>query len=138
MNSLLNHVLIHTSDLKKMSLFFEQILGLKQGYRPPFPFSGAWLYSDDKPIIHLSESNPADTEFSDYLDAKSTSKPGTGIIDHIAFSGNDYPLLIKQLEHYHLNFFERSVPLTGEHQVFVTAPEGLKVEIQFDSEMIES
>jgi len=29
------------------------MLGLSTGYRPPFPFEGAWLYACDTAIIHL-------------------------------------------------------------------------------------
>ncbi len=40
MNIEINHVLIHTSNLNGMIQFFEQVLKLKNGNRPPFPFSG--------------------------------------------------------------------------------------------------
>ena len=63
------------------------------------------------------------------------SKSGTGIIDHIAFSGHDYKKLIERLQHHQKNFFERTAPLTGEHQVFVEGSEGLRVEIQFNKGM---
>lgn len=58
------------------------------------------------------------------------------MIDHIAFSGSDYPTLIARLQHHHLDYFERTVPLTSEHQVFVEGPEGLRVEIQFENNVI--
>jgi lactoylglutathione lyase len=138
MNIVINHFLIRTSDLKEMIHFFENILGLHQGNRPAFGFPGAWLYSDKKPLIHLSENsssdNLADKKQADYLGRSHNSTHfSTGIIDHIAFSGVDYSDLKDRLKQYKMKYFERSIPLTGEHQVFVDGPEGLRVEIQFES-----
>ena len=41
----LDHINIKTSNLKKMVVFYHEILGLELGYRPSFNFEGAWLYS---------------------------------------------------------------------------------------------
>jgi lactoylglutathione lyase len=132
MNIEINHVLIRTTHIEAMIRFFEQTLNLKNGYRPSFPFRGAWLWADDRPLIHLSEVDPEDKGQLDYLDQQNAvSKTGTGIIDHIAFSGSDYPDLIERLKRYRLDYFERTVPTSDEHQVFVQGPEGLRVEIQF-------
>lgn len=129
----INHVFIRTADIEKMILFFEQTLGLEHGYRPSFNFPGAWLWGDDRPLIHLSEISPVDKEQTDYLgNQKGASEMSTGTIDHIAFSGSDYPGLIERLKHYKMDYFERTLPLTGEYQVFVEGPEGLRIEIQFD------
>jgi lactoylglutathione lyase len=128
----INHILIRTTNLDVMIQFFEHILELKNGKRPPFAFSGAWLWADGKPLIHLSEENPTDQEQLDYLGGKKMSSDSvTGIIDHVAFSGQDYDKLIERLQKHQTSFFERTVPLTGEHQVFVEGPEGLRVEVLF-------
>jgi lactoylglutathione lyase len=128
----INHILIRTTDLDAMIGFFEQVLELKNGKRPPFAFTGAWLWADDKPLVHLSEANPVNQGQLDYLGGKKmNSDSGTGIIDHVAFSGQDYNKLIERLQQYQISFFERTVPLTGEHQVFIEGPEGLRVEVQF-------
>ncbi len=133
----INHVLIQTADIEGMIQFFEQSLNLENGYRPPFNFPGAWLWGDDKPLIHLSEISLVDKEQWDYLGSqKVASEMGTGTIDHIAFSGSDYQELIERLKHYKMEYFERTVPLTGEYQVFVKGPEGLRIEIQFDEQQI--
>jgi lactoylglutathione lyase len=74
-----------------MISFFEQVLELKNGKRPPFSFAGAWLWADDKPLVHLSEADPVDKGQLDYLGGKKMNNDsGTGIIDHVAFSGQDY------------------------------------------------
>ena len=137
MSITINHILIRPLDLEGMIRFFEQALGLKNGHRPPFPFPGAWLWSNDAPLIHLSEGNPADDSQTEYLGNQATvPHAGTGMIDHIAFSGSDYPELIERLKRHQLDYFERSVPLTGEHQVFVSGPEGIRIEVQFKSNAV--
>jgi lactoylglutathione lyase len=130
----INHVLIRTTDLDTMIQFFEQVLELKNDKRPPFSFTGAWLWAEDKSLVHLSEVNPIDKGQLDYLGGtKMNSDSGTGIIDHIAFSGQHYARLMERLQQHQISFFERTVPLTGEHQVFIEGPEGLRVEVQFSN-----
>ncbi len=139
MNIEINHVLVRTRDLKKMIGFLTETVGLKEGFRPPFGFPGAWLYSKDKPLIHLVEVDPSDQGQSDYLgDQTSASEIGAGAVDHIAFSGSDYTELIERLEQHEIEYFERTVPLTGEHQVFAEGPDGLRVELFFEIEKVRS
>jgi lactoylglutathione lyase len=139
MNIEINHVLVRTRDLNKMIWFLNETVGLKEGLRPPFNFPGAWLYSNDKPLIHLVEINPDDEGQSDYLgDQISGSENGSGAVDHIAFSGTDYPELIMRLKQHQIKYFERTVPLTGEHQVFAEGPDGLRIELLFEAEKVRS
>ena len=112
----LDHVLICTRDLAAMERFFHEVLSLKPGRRPPFPFDGSWLYSDGSPLIHL---------------AASSSHEDKGAVDHIAFTGDNYNHLIARLKQAGRDYMERTVPDSGEHQVFVTGPEGISVEVQF-------
>lgn len=131
----INHILVRTNDLKNMSRFLTQVVGLKKGFRPPFNFSGAWLYGGDKPLIHLVEINLDDESLSDYLGGKTpASDIGMGAVDHIAFSGNDYRKLLERLKQQHIEYFERTVPSTNEHQVFVDGPDNLKLELLFNAD----
>ncbi len=137
MNIEINHVLVRTRHLKNMIHFLIQTVGLEEGFRPPFNFPGAWLYSDDKPLIHLVEINPDDKGQSDYLGSQTAvSESGMGAVDHIAFSGCNYPHLIKRLKQQKFKYFERIVPLTNEHQVFVEGPDGLRIELLFKTDEI--
>ena len=112
----IDHVLICTKDIAAMQNFFEEVLCLEPGPRPPFPFDGIWLYSDSKPVIHL---------------AASSNHGSNGAVDHIAFTGDEYEQLINRLAQAEREYVERTVPGSGEHQVFVTGPEGIALEIQF-------
>ncbi len=139
MNIEINHVLVRTTHLKNMSQFLTQIADLTEGFRPPFNFPGTWLYSNDKPLVHLVEIDSKKEGQSDYLGQQSTvAEIGLGAVDHIAFTGGNYPQLIERLKQHHIEYFERIVPLTGEHQVFAEGPDGLRLELLFKADEISS
>jgi catechol 2,3-dioxygenase-like lactoylglutathione lyase family enzyme len=48
-----DHVNVKTAKLDEMILWYEDVLGLKSGPRPSFPFPGAWMYLGKQPILHL-------------------------------------------------------------------------------------
>jgi catechol 2,3-dioxygenase-like lactoylglutathione lyase family enzyme len=49
----LDHVNIQTTQVEAMVAWYDEILGLRTGPRPDFPFPGAWLYAGEDAIIHL-------------------------------------------------------------------------------------
>ena len=49
----LDHINIRTADLAGTKAFFMDVLGLSEGWRPAFPFPGAWLYAGEKDVVHL-------------------------------------------------------------------------------------
>lgn len=119
----LDHVLICTRNLVAMQQSFDEVICLQPGPRPPFLFDGAWLYSEGKAIIHLSSSSQHGTQ---------------GAVDHIAFTGGEYKALISRLTQANRSYIERTVPGSGEHQVFVTGPEGISLEIQFPPHTVKA
>ncbi len=40
----LNHYTIKVRDLERTKDFYQEVVGLKVGDRPPLPFPGYWLY----------------------------------------------------------------------------------------------
>ncbi len=113
----INHNLVLTTDLEAMNIFWTEAIGLTLGDRPPFPFKGAWFYSEGKPLIHVAEQ-------------KNIAVSG-GAIAHLALEGGDYSTLITTLKNLNYNYTEKDVPLSGERQVFVAGPDGLIVEMMF-------
>lgn len=113
----LNHVLVLTTNLKAMECFWTKLIGLQVGERPPFPFNGIWIYSDDRPLIHIAE--------------QATSAFGNGVIAHVALEGADYKALLERLGKSTYAYTEKVVPLSGELQVFIVGPDGLIVEMLF-------
>jgi catechol 2,3-dioxygenase-like lactoylglutathione lyase family enzyme len=49
----LDHVNLRTTQLDEMIDWYTNVLGLTVGFRPAFPFPGAWLYAGDAAVIHL-------------------------------------------------------------------------------------
>jgi len=49
----LNHYTIKVRDLERTRNFYQEVVGLKVGDRPPLPFPGYWLYCGDIPTVHL-------------------------------------------------------------------------------------
>ncbi|MEM9107859.1 MAG: VOC family protein, partial [Pseudomonadota bacterium] len=49
----LDHVNVVTSNLDAMIAWYTDILGMKEGERPSFPFPGAWMYIGEDAVIHL-------------------------------------------------------------------------------------
>ena len=113
----INHILVRTSDLEVINRFLVEIIGLEPGERPAFPFPGSWFYSEGMPLVHVVlEHSAGDTD---------------GAVDHVALEGADYDTLITTLNMHDIHYVERDVPQSGEHQVFVFGPDGLKIEMLF-------
>ncbi len=117
----INHVLVRASNLETMNRFLVDAIGLEVGERPPFPFTGSWFYSDGKPIVHVIHDDSVGNAAGN----------ANGAIDHVALEGADYDTLLAALLKYDINYAERIVPQSGENQVFVSGPDGLKVEMLF-------
>lgn len=100
-----------------MAFFWTQLIGLHVGNRPPFPFNGLWIYSDDKPLIHIAEQPNSILE--------------QGSIVHVALEGANYKALINRLDNNQCRYTQKIVPLTNERQIFITGPDGLTVEMLF-------
>jgi len=49
----IDHINIGTHRLEETRAFFRDVLGLTEGWRPDFPFGGAWLYAGDGAVVHL-------------------------------------------------------------------------------------
>jgi lactoylglutathione lyase len=113
----LNHILVLTSDLDAMAHFWTKLIGLRIGERPPFPFDGLWLYSEDKPLVHVAEQPRAVF--------------GLGSVAHVALQGADYKAMLARLKQNNHPYTEKDVPLSGERQVFISGPDGLIVEMMF-------
>jgi len=113
----LNHVLVLTSDLQAMRSFWINVIGLREGWRPDFPFAGLWLYFDEKPLIHIAEQ----------LGVTFTH----GAISHVALEGANYKELLSRCQQFNQTYTEKNVPQSGERQVFLSGPDGLTVEMLF-------
>jgi catechol 2,3-dioxygenase-like lactoylglutathione lyase family enzyme len=117
----LQHVNIRCADARASRDFYVDVIGLKEGYRPPFNFPGHWLYLGDVAVIHLVQKPPGE----------GAKGPGSGEIDHVAFGGTDLDDMRARLTAGGLAFEEKVVPRDGIIQLFVRDPEGVKLELNF-------
>ena len=116
----LDHFNIRTRKLAETVRFYEEILGLTKGARPDFAFPGAWLYSEGKPVGHLVDISP-------------TSEPHSGVVHHIAFASRDFSGMKQRLESKGFAFRAREVPGGTLWQIFVSDPNGVMIELNYDA-----
>ena len=126
----LEHVTIRCAELQRTRDFYVDLLGLRDGERPAFPFRGHWLYLGGIPVVHLVEaSDSAGAWGRDIVIPR--AEEGTGSFDHVAFRGDDFAAMRERLQKAGMTFRERVVPGGALSQLFVPDPEGVLVEINF-------
>src|SRR5262245_49112374 len=81
----MNHFTILTDDVPRTVRFYRELLGLEEGYRPPFDFPGAWLYAGESAVLHI-------------IGGRSRGELKAGVIDHMAFSATGLAASLAQLE----------------------------------------
>jgi catechol 2,3-dioxygenase-like lactoylglutathione lyase family enzyme len=116
----LDHVNIQTHDLDATRAFYVDVIGLHVGERPPFGFAGLWLYDELIPVIHVNELGAADAAIH-----------GSGAVDHIAFRVEGLAAMRERVRRLRIPAAECLVPRNGDLQIFLTDPNGVKIELTF-------
>lgn len=114
----LDHVNIRTAQLSVMTRFYEDVVGLTAGPRPPFSFGGTWLYLGDKAVVHLVE---ADTE-------PAGDDPR---LEHFAFRASGHAEFIDRLKAHDVTYRLATVPASGLRQVHFRDPDDNHIEVGF-------
>lgn len=125
----LNHYTIRPVDLEKTKNFYVEVLGLKDGYRPPLGFDGYWLYVGDTPTVHLIGPRPQ--REAGWPERKVGP---TGLLDHIAFSCTGLAEMKASLRKHGVEFEERVIPRDRQTQLFLHDPDGVAVELNYPPE----
>jgi catechol 2,3-dioxygenase-like lactoylglutathione lyase family enzyme len=125
----LEHLLVLTDDVDATRNFYCDALGLRPGERPPLDFPGYWLYLDDVPCVHVAERNAYAAHSRTLGIEASPEADGTGAVDHLAFNGADYDAVVERLERRGIEAVRNEVPGIGMRQLFLTDPNGVKIEI---------
>jgi catechol 2,3-dioxygenase-like lactoylglutathione lyase family enzyme len=115
----LDHVNIRTADIAATKRLFVEVLGLTEGWRPPFPFPGAWLYAGEKDVVHLVE-----------IERAAGDSQGSSL-DHFAFDISDYEATLRKVAATGLSYRESLTPGTSVKQIFVRDPNGVTVELNW-------
>src|SRR5260221_14691794 len=134
-----DHYSIRTLDLEASRRFYTEVIGLREGPRPPFDFPGYWLYSGDPPadlanaarnygLVHLmgfNKDRPGSLDAYVGKRKEAGADGGTGALDHVAFAATGREAMIQRLKRHKVDFHERAVPVLGLHQMFVQDPDGV-------------
>ena len=120
---LLDHFNIRTRKLKETVRFYEDILGLTNGARPNFDFPGAWMYSEGRAVVHLVDISPG----------SEPQKPDSGVVHHVAFVSRGFNAMKQSLKGKDVWFDTREVPGGEQWQIFVRDPNGVMVELNYDT-----
>lgn len=119
--SKLDHINIRTADLPGITAFYESVLGLEKGPRPPFGSDGSWMYAGGHPIVHISlrrgEPMQGDSQF-----------------DHVAFTASNLQGTLERLRAKKVPYHCVVVPESNVRQVFFHDTEGNKLELDFAAE----
>ncbi len=122
----LNHVNIRTNLMEETKDFYCDVIGLKTGWRPDFGSHGYWLYCGETPIVHLSLSDP-DGDPRTVADGM-----GDGF-DHIGLSAKDLGGFEQTLRKQGVPYAKRLAAGNRLVQVFCLDPNGVQVEVAFET-----
>ncbi len=111
-------------DLPAIQLFYEQVVGLKAGFRPNFSFPGLWLYEGENPIVHVQARYPGGSFVKDRHNAS---------FDHVAWHVSGSSAFRERLKQLDIPFQEQHVEDAG-YQFFLHDPVGTKHEFNFMDE----
>ncbi len=141
MTLILNHMSIRTTDMDATQRFYETVLGLTVGPRPPFPFPGLWLYNGShdnwlNAMVHVIGIDPNDPEgLKQYLgDRDLASLRGSGAVDHIALFATGLEGMLQHLEQLQVPCRQRTVPEIKLHQLFLDDPSGVVIELNYPAQ----
>jgi catechol 2,3-dioxygenase-like lactoylglutathione lyase family enzyme len=122
----LDHYTLITRDLEATRSFYEDIVGLRTGDRPPLSFPGYWLYCGGVPVVHLVGYRPENPQIE--------GTPETGRLDHIAFRAENLKLMKERLKANGVSYDERVLPRLNMTQLFFQDPDGVSIEFNFPAE----
>jgi len=127
----LEHYLVLTADLAATRDFYQNALGMTEGFRPPLGFPGHWMYLGATPVIHIAEWSTY-TAHSAANDIPVTAPaPSTGAFDHVAFNAEDFAAVLARLDRHGVKPARNLASASGMRQLFVFDPNGVKIEINF-------
>lgn len=120
----LDHVNIQTTQVEKMVAWYRDVLGMRSGPRPDFPFSGAWLYTGDTAVIHLVGQR-GDPAVGSEVKLK---------LEHFALTATDYVAFEETLSKESIPHQRFVLDTVGLIQFHLRAPDGNQIHIDFTAD----
>lgn len=115
----LDHVNIHTANVDRLVEWYDRVLGMKAGERPPFSFPGAWLYCGGEPTVHL-------------VGVQKQPQTSGLQLEHFAFSATGLTDFLERLKRGNVRYDARKVPRSDGVQINVWDPDGNHIHIDFE------
>lgn len=115
-----DHVNIRTANLDAMKAWYINVLGMADGWRPPFRFPGAWLYIGDQALVHLVA-----------VEQEPGSNPDDLKLEHFAFAADDLDAMRARLVAHDVTSVDRRVPDTDILQLNIHDPDGNHIHVDF-------
>src|SRR5437868_4592050 len=118
----LNHYNIRAGQplVGRVRDFYVKVIGLHEGWRPPFDFPGHWLYAGEHAVVHLVETSGEQV----------TAAPPS-VLDHVAFTCTGIEEFEAKLKAEGVDYRKAGVPGAAIQQLFVKDPAGNGVELNF-------
>ena len=117
----LDHVNIRTTRLAELTGFYAEVLGLRPGPRPPFGFSGAWLYCGTQAAVHL-------------VGVAQGPQGNEPKIEHFAFRAEGLAAFLARLRRGGISYRISIVPQLELRQINIFDPDGNHIEVAFGAE----
>ena len=118
--SRLDHVSLRTRQLQRMIEWYDDILGIKSGFRPQFSYPGAWLYVGEIPVVHLVGTD------DDGAGAEQALK-----LEHFAFAANDLKAFEARLKAKNIPFRRSEKPDINLILINLWDPDGNHIHVDF-------
>lgn len=120
----LDHVTLSSARVDETVTFYDDVLGMRPGFRPPLEANGikvpgVWLYAEggDYPMLHIIDRKPEDGP--------------TGAFHHFAFRSTGLLAFLDRLRSLRIDFKASPVADTADTQVHFFDPNGVKIEVIF-------
>ena len=117
----LDHVNIRTTQLETMIDWYTNIMGMRSGDRPDFPFPGAWMYAGAVAAVHLVGIDDV---------------PGTGSevdlkLEHFAFSATGGAKFEAKLQKMSVQYRRADIPEISLYQINLWDADGNHIHLDF-------
>ena len=128
----LQHLLIQTADLEGTKDWWVDVLGLEVGPHPDFRVPVYWLYLNGRDVLHITTGGKdVSANRKRYLGQESEVTWGSGVVDHVAFHATGLREMMAALDARGIAYRQRQVTGQNLYQLFLTDPNGVKVELNF-------
>ena len=120
----LDHVNIRTTQLDTMVDWYTNILGMRSGDRPAFPFPGAWMYTGDVASVHLVGIDGVPSIGSE-VDLK---------LEHFAFSATGGAKFEAKLQEMGVTYRRADIPEVSLYQINLWDADGNHIHLDFPAD----